>query len=69
MQTDTTLAAPSPALAAQLIKRWKGDPALRDQYANNAGSFFIHSEWENDSALRDEFGGDFEAFAAFSRRA
>ena len=69
MQTDTTLAATSPALAAQLIKRWKGDPELRNKYANNAGSFFLKAEWQADENLRLEFNNDYESFCAFSRRA
>ena len=69
MQANTTLAATNPALAAELIKQWKADPALRDQYSNNAGAFFIRAEWDQDAKLRDEFAGDFESYAAFSRRA
>ena len=68
MQANTTLAATNPALAAELIKQWKSDPALRDQYANDAGAFFIRAEWDQDSAIREEFGGNFDAFAALAKR-
>lgn len=68
MQANTALPTTNPALASGLIKKWKSDPALRDQYANDAGAFFIHAEWDQDENLRDEFNNDFESYAAFSRR-
>ena len=68
MQTKNT-STTDPAVAIQLIQKWKSDPALRDQYDNNAGAFFIQAEWESDENLRLEFNNDYESYAAFSRRA
>ena len=68
MQTQKTTTKTDPATAVTLIQRWKNDPELRNKYSS-AGAFFLEAEWENDSDLRDEFAGDFESYAAFSRRA
>ena len=68
MQTDTTPTT-NPAVAVNLIQKWKSDPALRDQYDHDAGAFFLEAEWQADSDLRAEFSDDFAAFSAFSRRA
>ena len=69
MQANNTSTQTDPAVAVELIQRWKNDSELRSKYDNNAGAFFIRAEWDQDASLRDEFAGDFESYAAFSRRA
>ena len=68
MQTDTSITKTDPATAVKLIGRWKNDASIRAKYSS-AAAYFIEAEWQADSDLRAEFGGDYESYAAFSRRA
>lgn len=60
--------AEDPASPTGLIKRWKSDAKLREQYQDNFGLFAIceeaKAEWA-DPAIREEFQNDHNIFMAW----
>lgn len=56
------------ASAARIIKNWKENPEIREQYGNDFGRYAleteINEEWQ-DPKVRHEFEDDYESFVSF----